>query len=284
MGTKQARVAWEALTVIGSSKKARPIDRAELEAAMWSGVAGGPPPAAPIRVFTTSEPLAGRWELPPDLRFDWSAFSGGAERAFPPADAWDVVVVGQLSTARDWIVATNRRRRIILCGHRRLSASVAIGAVFNAVSGFAIDMQHREEIWSTDDHAAPDTPNYTWRVEVPEDREAADLAVALGIGRDAAQEVRTYLLEKRLDLPVLVLAGAEPLISARQANAAVREAKAAISDAIAKSCAKVVHLFLATPAHFALFLGHRLNATGVIQCYERVRPNVYQATCRLSQL
>jgi hypothetical protein len=107
------------------------------------------------------------------------------------------------------------------------------------------------------------------------------LAVIIGIGRDAAPEVHAYLLEKQLDLPILVLSGIEPLVSARHTNAAVRGAKAAVLDAMAKSGAKLVHLFLATPAHFALFLGHRLNATGVIQCYERVGPNMYHATCRL---
>lgn len=281
MGARQARAAWDALTILVGGRKAKPIKRDELEAAIWSGVVGGQPTAAPIRLFTSSEPLTGRWELPADLRLDWSAFSGGAERAFPPADVWDEVVIRQLRATREWIIETNRRRRIILSGQRRLSASVAIGAVFNAVSGFAIDMEYRGEIWPTDDHAAPDTPNYTWLVDVPLVREASELAVVIGIGRDVAPEVRTYLSGKQLDLPVLVLSGSDPLLSARHTNAAVRGAKAALSDAMAKSGAKLVHLFLATPAHFALFLGHRLNATSAIQCYERVGTNMYHATCRL---
>jgi hypothetical protein len=108
--------------------------------------------------------------------------------------------------------------------------------------------------------------------------------VTVGIGRDASPEVHAYLLEKGLNLPVLVLAGTEPLVSARHTNAAVRGAKTAILEATSKSGAKTVHLFLATPSHFALFLGHRLNATGVIQCYERVGTNAFQATCQLTQL
>lgn len=283
MGAKQARTAWDALDALVSSRKAKPIARAELEGAIWSGVDSGQPLAAPIRVYTGSEPPAIHWGFPPELRFDWAEFSGGTERAFPPADAWDRMVVRQLIETRDWIVATNRRQRIVLSGQRRLSASVAIGAVFNAVSGFSIDMEYRGAIWSTDDYPVCDTPNYAWRVNAPGNLKASELAVTIGIGRDIAPEVRAFIMEGRLGLPVLALAGIDPLVSAKHANVAVREAKVVISEAMGKSGADVVHLFLATPAHFALFLGHRLNATGVIQCYERVRPNLYRATCRLSQ-
>lgn len=283
MGAKPARKAWESLAAIVSTRKAKPICRSELEAAIWSGVADGLPVPSPIRFFTASELLAGRWETPPDLRFDWSMLSGGTNRGYPPAKDWNDKVVDQLTAARDWIVATKRSRRVFLSGQRRLSASVALGAILNAVHGFSVDMQHRDAIWSTDDHATPDTPQYAWRVDPPTIDKAPELAVSIGIGRDPAPEVLTYLSENRPDLPLLVLAGTEPLVSAQHVNAAVRGAKAVMLDALAKSGAAIVHLFLATPAHFALFLGHRLNTTGVIQCYERVRPNVYQATCRLSQ-
>ena len=56
--------------------------------------------------------------------------------SYPPREEWDRVVVGQLTATRDWIVVSKRSRRIVLTGQRRLSASVAIGAVFNATSGF----------------------------------------------------------------------------------------------------------------------------------------------------
>jgi hypothetical protein len=102
---RAARSAWEALSALVGSCKAKPINRAELEAAIWSG-GGGQPMVGPIRITTANEPLVGGWELAPDLLFDWSAFSGGAERKFPPLDIWNEMVVGQLRAAREWIVAT----------------------------------------------------------------------------------------------------------------------------------------------------------------------------------
>ncbi|MBI4640000.1 MAG: SAVED domain-containing protein [Candidatus Tectomicrobia bacterium] len=44
---------------------------------------------------------------------------------------------------------------------------------------------------------------------------------------------------------------------------------------------KQIDLFFAGPASLALFLGHRLNATAPIQCYEHVSTGHYIATCRL---
>jgi CBASS immunity sensor of nucleotide second messenger signals len=40
-------------------------------------------------------------------------------------------------------------------------------------------------------------------------------------------------------------------------------------------------LFFAGPAFLALFLGHRLNATARVQCYERVESGDYVPACLL---
>jgi hypothetical protein len=53
------------------------------------------------------------------------------------------------------------------------------------------------------------------------------------------------------------------------------------SDPLVHAGSKQVHLFFAGPAFLALFLGHRLNATAPIQCYERVSTGQYVPTCRL---
>ena len=99
------------------------------------------------------------------------------------------------------------------------------------------------------------------------------------IGRDAAPEVRGYLASAGRDFPVLTLTASKALVSAAHANEAVRGAKLAISEALAVTGARKLHLFLSTPAPFALLLGHRLNATAEIQCYERIEVGVYQPTC-----
>ena len=68
------------------------------------------------------------------------------------------------------------------------------------------------------------------------------------------------------------------LESDAQTNRAVQKAKSMIQEFVSKSQAKKIHLFFAGPAQFALFLGHRLNTIGKIQCYEWTSPNAYVPT------
>jgi hypothetical protein len=110
-----------------------------------------------------------------------------------------------------------------------------------------------------------------------------DLVVSIGISRDVSAEVE-------LALPALTLAAASalpmsgnaPIVSANQANLAVAQLKQHITDAIRLSQAKTVHLFIAGPAFLALLLGHRLNATAPVQCYEWVGTAAYVPTCRVN--
>ncbi|TAK20620.1 MAG: SAVED domain-containing protein [Chloroflexota bacterium] len=281
LGQKPARAAWEALEALVRSRKATPISRAELEQALWKGVEGAPPPAHPIRLATSDDSLPSAWELPQQIRFDWDALPGGGERAVPETEAWNRIVVGQLNATREWIVRTGRPRRIALTGKRRLSAAVAIGAAFSAVAGFAIDFHYRGGVWPTDDHDTQDTPPLAWQISAPAES-AGELAVAIGIGRNPGPDARAYLDASDLKLPILTLFSGDALLSAKHTNRAVKEAKSAIAEALTATGANVIHLFIAGPSHFALFLGHRLNAVGTIQCYERVSPNVYAPTCRLA--
>jgi hypothetical protein len=82
-------------------------------------------------------------------------------------------------------------------------------------------------------------------------------------------------------IAVLELISQRPLSSGAHVNAAVWNAKKAILEALSRRRANVIHLFLAVPSEFAVFFGHRLNATGLVQCYERAAPNEYVSTCRL---
>lgn len=284
LGTSSSKAAWNALSDLVRSRKAQPISRAELETAIWSGVKREHVKVSPLRLYTANEAAIDRWTFPAEISFDWSKFSGGDNRNFPPSEEWNKTVVSQLFATKKWIIEAGQRRRITLSGQRRLSAAVAIGAVFNVGSGFAIDLHIRGEVWSTDAHASADTPNYRWNINGSTKDFAKDLAIAIGIGRDITPEVCAYLAAEQLDIPLLTLTGDHPLISAQQTNLAVHHAKIAILEAIAKIGANTIHLFLATPSQFALFLGHRLNATGYIQCYERIKPNMYHPTCRVMQL
>ena len=176
-------------------------------------------------------------------------------------------------------------RGIRLSGNRRLSASVAFGAVFSAVAGFTIDMIGREgAVWPTDAHARPDTPAYALvHTDKPATAKSEDLVVSIGVPRDISRDVESALPALGLAAaPAMHLSGNAPIVSADQANAVVAEVKQRIAEAIRETHAKSVHLFIAGPAFVALLLGHRLNATAPVQCYEWVGSGAYVPTCLLN--
>ena len=57
--------------------------------------------------------------------------------------------------------------------------------------------------------------------------------------------------------------------------------KSAIAAALLSTKMQNIHLYYAGPSHLALFLGHRLNATAPVQCYEWTGPGHYVPTCAL---
>src|SRR5262249_35638144 len=154
-------------------------------------------------------------------------------------------------------------------------------SVFSAVSGFAVDVHHRGEVWPTDAQADSDTPAYEL---ARSDRGGAgqDLVVAIGILRDILPELEASLISLGLEgLPLLYLHGDTPLVSPQQGNLVTTKAKEAIARRVTERGAKVVHLFYAGPSHLAVFFGHRCNAIGPVQCYEWLRPGRYTPTCLL---
>lgn len=274
-----AEAAWRKLVQLSSERRATPISRQELEDALWSDVAVTQRPhTASTELHTANEPDPAGWEPDKKVIFRWDAFSGGEGRNFPPAEVWMKDVVGQLAETRDWIVTSGRSKKIELTGQRRLSASAAIGAIFCAVQGFDIIVQIRDQQWATSAHADAGTPSYDWRSQTGLEK-APEIAVSIGLNRDPEPEVIAYLASNGLKLPLCSLFSDAPLTSAQQVNLAVRNAKKIIDEAIKASGAKKIHLFMAVPAQLALFLGHRMNATVSIQCYERVETGVYRPTC-----
>ncbi|MBY0460874.1 MAG: SAVED domain-containing protein [Gemmataceae bacterium] len=200
----------------------------------------------------------------------------------PAPDAWQRDVVGQLQSVKEWLLATRRPRRIRLLGTRRLSASLAIGSVFSAVSGFSVDMEYRDGVWRTDAHptAAYQPPRYA--AALAGDK-GSRLVVAVGVMRDVIGEVPTYTASVGWEqAPILNQKVDAAITSAEQANALVQVIKGEVAEALSRTGAKSIYPFLAGSAFLALFLGHRLNATAPVQCHERVAPGSYAPACRLA--
>lgn len=265
------------LTELVKSRKNKPIYRQELEKAIWHGIEEKNKPKDIIRIYTSYDENAYKG---PDgcLQFDWKGVFGGINRNFPPTEEWNRKITDELLATKKWLVATNRTRRIRLSGHRRLSASIAVGSIFSAVSGFTVGIETKDGIWWTNSHPKEDTPDYQWQQSI--DGELTDeIAIGISILKDSAnEEVERYLETKHFRGKRLYLFSNIALQSDAHANRAVQKAKSMIQKLSSNTEAKKIHLFFAGPAQFALFLGHRLNTLGKIQCYERTSPNEYVPT------
>lgn len=276
---RQMVSARQALADLVVSHKARPVSRTQI----LEAIAGGLPHiasallAAPLQLHTSIGAAEDRPQG--SILMNLTAFFGGDTRQYPPPAEWDRQVIGELAAFRDWVVTSGRPRSILLSGNRRLSASVAIGRVLSAVAGFRVAMQYRGEEWRTDSYGPSNEKLYPWREEYQTgEASGGELAVGIGILNDVQPAVSAHLDRSGAGIARLFLFSADPLTSDAHANEAANLAKAAIQRALQRSGGRRISLFLATPAHFALFLGHRLNATAPVTCHERGEGH-YVVTC-----
>jgi SMODS-associated and fused to various effectors sensor domain len=271
------------LSTFVRGRRNQTITRNEIETSLRARVpAQSQPPVFPIHLHTAISEI----ETDADssaLRFEWADFFAGENRNYPPPEVWNERLVGELLETKNWILERRTTRRIYLTGNRRLSTSLAIGSIFSAVAGFSIDMQQRaEQIFATDAHAAPETPDYELQSQLLGSEKGERFIVSIGIKLNVVPEVDEYIQKQGLsDLPRLHVKGDAPIISAEQANLVTGKIKSLISENIFRSGAKQIDLFIAAPSFLALFLGHRLNAMASVQCYERVAVSQYEPTCLL---
>jgi len=273
------RSVGTALRDLITSKVAKPISRGELVTVLREAV----PDIDWLtldrtRIFTVSKPES-TWQDSSALILEWERFSGQGTRLYPDPADWQNGLE-ELTQTRDWVLASAAPRTIHLQGTRRLSASVAFGATFSATSGFVIEVENRDTVLRTDHHAGSQTPDYNWIAEEGTTESTDEIVVVISVKRTIVDDVRRFLAGTK---PIgLILHSSEAMVSADQSNLAVELAKEQISSVVSKTGASLIHLFLAVPSTFALFLGHRLNATSVIQCYEHKGGAAYTPTFRFS--
>ena len=268
LGSNAARTAYGALAALLESRIGAVVARSELLDALWGAAPAHRPKhdVTAIKTLTQHECLT---DIPPYVPVDWSAFTGGESRTFPPTEAWEAEVAAPLKRIAAWITASGRERRVQLEGQRRLSAAFAFGAAFRAVTGFTISTNIHGEQWRTDAHPASDEPGYEWEEQILNEGVGAQaIAISIGVLRDPLSEVVRYLDEHEMRMPMLSLVGADPIVSSEQLNGAGRHAKTRIMNLAGKLVTRETHLFMAVPSQFALFFGHRSNSIGTIYCYE----------------
>lgn len=255
------------------------ITRKEIETKLRDKIPSNQqPPLQPLLVYTATEP-----EDKPDrpaLRFDWAAFFGGETRAIAPPQEWNRLLI-ELQETRSWIEKYRNTKRITLAGNRRLIPCLAIGSVFSAVRGYSIEMEYREEVWPTDAHPTHETPDYPLSHQIVGETGTC-LVVSIGIRRDITFEVEANLEKYGLTgIPLLHIRAEQSITSPQHTNVAVGNIKKLIVDNLVRVGGKEIHLFFAGPAHLALFLGHRLDATAPITCYAWVATGQYSKTLQL---
>jgi len=142
-------------------------------------------------------------------------------------------------------------------------------------------MEYREEVWATDAHPTQETPVYPLAHQMIGGT-GTRLVVSIGILRDIIPEVEANLEKYGLTgEPLLHIRGEQPITSPQHANNAVGSIKKLIANNLVCIGGKEIHLFFAGPAHLALFLGHRLDATAPVTCYAWVSNGQYSKTFQL---
>ena len=278
----QVNAARSALLDLVSAHKRKPINRAKIERALWKHFDEISLPRDAIRFHTESIVSPEKEFVTGRLVFRWKPFFGSGTRKYPPSEDWNNVLLKELTHTRDWITRVNRPRIVHLSGNRRLSASIALGYVFSAVAGFSIRVDYRGNHWWSSNQVDSETPDFVWRVCQPMGGGGDELVVAISICRNISEDINRYLQQHEMGhISRLVLHSDNTLTSDNHTNKSVALAKERICDALSTTGASKVHLFCAVPSCFALFLGHRLNATCTIQCYEYAGNGQYSKSCTL---
>jgi len=275
---------YEGLGDLLRSRRNRSIPRKEVERRILGRVPVAiRPPVRPVVVRTSisDEKEEAGPEIRP-IRLDWKDFSGGDGRSYPPPAEWDDRLIGELRQTKEWILRHRSTRRVRLTGNRRHSAALAVGAVFSAVTGFAVEMEVRGgQLWATDAYPTEETPNFP--VSASGDVFACErLVVSVGVMRDISDAVEESLDALGLaGAPTLHLHSNEAVRSAEHANKAAKVLKDTIVETLWRSGGARVELFFAGPAFLAMALGHGVNAVAPMRCHEWGSDGSYVPTCEL---
>lgn len=225
------------------------------------------------------------FEQTPTVELDWTRFFDIDVRRVASPEEWRENLLPNLRRAREQIEATPQGKYIDLRGKVPLTAALAIGNAFRAVAGFKFRVEQ-----------PTNTETFLWRSDAPpsgdglgdphtEGEAGDDIVVGLGITGPMLPAVRRL----RADLAAAALVYVEPVggpgqtavVDAGHASALAASARDLLQWAREQYSAKRLHLVVYSPAAFAVFLGQRLNALGVVVTYERNVDGQYQESVSL---
>lgn len=172
-----------------------------------------------------------------------------------------------------------KRVELDITGKENLSIWLALGFVFSKTSSADLNFLQRntkdgsDEIWRTKDSAIPQSFESEMMVMDPEGK---DLMVSISVNRDVEKTAEQYMKEQKLSIHSWLKlsfgkdgghlkGGGEALGLAQAMGKRIRRENDTRNPLR-------VHLFVASPSGFALFLGRELNALNAVQVYEHVPP------------
>ena len=132
------------------------------------------------------------FDIPADYVLDWSPEFDRATRQVPTEDIWDNELLPELQVLRDKIAGERKERLIRFRGRCALSTSIALGATFPVVGGWAFEVPQppAKGTWRSD--GTPASP-YEMHVDVVDGGGGADIVLGLNIRGDGREDVRRYI-------------------------------------------------------------------------------------------
>ena len=267
--------AFGDMVVLVQSHVRKTISRMLIESCHNSAIARAPGTAEEKAVTVCLHNwTAEKFKTPPDYTIDWTHDFDRSCRRVPSANAWASRLLPELAKLKQDIQESTDIRLIRLLGKACLSAGVAFGSTFTEAGGYVIEIEQRGQIWRSD---APPAKDYDSMVveKAGNDSLTNDTVVIVNVSGDAGPQVAGYLEREGLRYRRIVAitpnvgASDHSVQAACQATALASQIKAAIRKARDSGPgAGITHLFLLSPQGVAVFLGQKLSAVGVVQCYE----------------
>lgn len=197
--------------------------------------------------------------------------------------AWEDIVLPKLKAARKDLQGF-RSRKVHVAAAMRLPMYFAAGRTFSDVGGWVLSTDQRDVTWCT----ACESESAV--VDVRRDEHLGnghDLAVAVALTHDPTDDVRDYVesssipVGRLLSLSAPGAPGKASVPGPGWAADWVRHAREQVRAVTREMRAARIHLFIASPAGIALFLGHDWNLLPTTTVYDHLGMRGYTPTMTL---
>lgn len=225
------------------------------------------------------------------VQFDWTSHfhNGVAAEA-----TWAQLLLPDLIRVYHKLGRSSSEPAVALRQRATMAAGIAFGAIFSASSGYKVWVEQR-----TDDRevqwwaAQEDSPSIVGLLLAEQrtsaDQQASDTLIEISVAQDISSTVDKWLRQKaqpfaeRIRFVPDLSPGRAVVPDAAHALAMARQiGEACVAAHNARPDGKI-HLFVAAPFGLTLMIGRKLNACGLVQCYDLEKASsAYQPACLLN--